>query len=77
MSIDAVVLMLLAILDLALIAYLRRRHGRRVRRERMMASLRLAIRRENGLEDLPVRRPLPRASRFPSEPRVSASGIPF
>ena len=62
MSIDAVVLALLAILDLALIAYLRRRHGRRVRMERMMASLRLAIRRENGLEDLPVRRRLLKAS---------------
>jgi hypothetical protein len=62
MSIDALVLALLAILDLALIAQLRRQHGRRVRSERMMTSLRLAIRRENGVEDLPVKRRLKRAS---------------
>src|ERR1035441_116276 len=39
MNIDAVVLVLLAIADIALIAYLRSRHGQRVRAERMMTSL--------------------------------------
>ena len=62
MSIDAFVLALIAIADLALIAYLRRRHGQRVRTQRMMASLRLAVRRENSVEDLSVTRPLLRAS---------------
>ena len=62
MNIDAVVLVLLAIGDLALIAYLRRRHGQRVTAERMMTSLRLAVRRESGVEELPVKRTLPRAS---------------
>jgi hypothetical protein len=62
MNIDAVVLALLAIADLAFIAYLRSRHGQRVRAERMMTSLRLAVRRENAVNDLPVKRPLLRAS---------------
>ena len=62
MNIDALVLALLAIMDLALIAHLRRRHGKRVRSERMMASLRMAVRRANGIEDMPVRRLLRRAS---------------
>jgi hypothetical protein len=62
MNIDAVVLALLAIADIALIVYLRSRHGQRVRAERMMTSLRMAVRRENGVDDLPVRRQLLRAS---------------
>ena len=62
MNIDAFVLALLAVADLAFIVHLRKRHGRRVRAERMMASLRRAVRRSNGVEDLPVRRPLMRAS---------------
>jgi hypothetical protein len=62
MNIDAVVLALLAIADLAFIAYLRSRHGQRVRAERMMTSLRMAVRRENAVHDLPVKRPLLRAS---------------
>ena len=55
MNTDAVVLALLAIGDMAVLVYLRQRHGRRVRMERMMASLRMAVRRENGVEPLPAR----------------------
>ena len=62
MNIDAFVLALLAFADLAFVVYLRRRHGRRVKTERMMASLRLAVRRSNAVEDMPVKRRLMRAS---------------
>ena len=62
MNTDALLLVLLAVADLALIVHLRKRHGRRVKMERMMASLRMAVRRANGVEDLPVRRRLLRAS---------------
>jgi hypothetical protein len=62
MNVDALVLALLGIADIALIVYLRRRHARRVRRERIMASLCTAIRRENGFEARPAGRPLLRAS---------------
>jgi hypothetical protein len=61
MSIDALVLTALAIMDFALIVHLRRRHGRRASRERMMASLRMAIRRAD-VEDMQMRRPFMRAS---------------
>ncbi len=44
MHTDALLFALLAIGDLALIAYLRRRHGRSVRRSRMAESLRYAVR---------------------------------
>jgi hypothetical protein len=54
MNMDALLLALLAIGDLAFLVYLRRRHGRRVRMERVMASLRMAVRRENGDEPLPA-----------------------
>ena len=40
----------------------RQRHGRQVQMERVMASLRMAVRRENGVETLPAKRPLLRAS---------------
>ena len=62
MNTDALLLVLLAVADLALIVHLRKRHARRVKMERMMASLRMAVRRANGVEDLPVRRRLLRAS---------------
>lgn len=44
----------------ALLVYLRRRHARRVRREPM--SLRMAVRLENGVEEMPASRRLLRAS---------------
>jgi hypothetical protein len=62
MNMDAVVLALLAIADLALIVHLRQRHGRRAQMERMMASLRMAVRRENVVEALPPKHPLLPAS---------------
>jgi|GraSoi2013_100cm_1033763.scaffolds.fasta_scaffold1160859_1 hypothetical protein len=61
MNPDAIVLAMLAVADFALIVHLRRRHGRQVQMERMMASLRIAVRRENGAEMLPMKRPLLRA----------------
>ena len=42
---DALLFALLAVGDLALIVYLRRCHGRRVRRSRIAESLRYAVRR--------------------------------
>jgi hypothetical protein len=62
MNADAIVLAMLAVGDLALIVHLRRRHGRQLQMERVMASLRMAVRRENGVETLPAKRPLLRAS---------------
>lgn len=62
MNIDAILLGALAIMDMGLIVYLRKRHGRRVRMQRMMTSIRLFVRREIGVEELPVRRRLMRAS---------------
>ena len=50
MSVDAILMAMLAVLDILLIAYLRKRHARRVRDERMAASLRIAIHRENGID---------------------------
>jgi hypothetical protein len=62
MNPDAIVLAMLAVGDLALIVHLRQRHGRQVQMERVMTSLRMAVRRENGVETLPAKRPLLRAS---------------
>jgi hypothetical protein len=62
MNPDAIVLAMLAVGDLALIVHLRQRHGQQVKMERVMTSLRMAVRRENGVETLPVKRPLLRAS---------------
>ena len=62
MNPDAIVLAMLAVGDLALIVHLRRRHAQRVQMERVAASLRLAVRRENGVETMPAKRPLLRAS---------------
>jgi hypothetical protein len=61
-NIDALLLALLGIADIGLVVYLRRRHTIRVRRERIMASLCMAVRRANGIGDFPARRPLRRAS---------------
>ncbi len=49
-AVDALVLALLALVDLALIVYLRRMRVRRVRARRMMRSLEFAIRRETFAE---------------------------
>ena len=62
MNADAIVLAMLAVGDLALIVHLRHRHAQRVQMERVAASLRLAVRRENGVETMPAKRPLLRAS---------------
>jgi hypothetical protein len=66
MNADTLVLALLAIGDLALLVGLRQRHRerqeQRVRMERVMASLRMAVHRENALEALPEESPLLRAS---------------
>jgi uncharacterized protein involved in response to NO len=43
MNVDALVLSLVAIADMALIVQLRRHRNRRVRQDRMMGSLRLAL----------------------------------
>jgi len=43
---DAIIFGLLTVADLAFLAHLRLRRGRRVRQERMMRSLHLAIQRE-------------------------------
>jgi hypothetical protein len=47
MNVDALVLTLVAIADMALIVELRRRRDRRVRQARIMGSLRLAVRWAN------------------------------
>ena len=47
MNVDAMVLALVAIADMAFIVHLRRRRYRRKRNERMMACLRVAIHRTN------------------------------
>ena len=52
---------MLAVADIALMAHLRLRQGRRVRMERMMASLHLALRLENDREALFAERPTLRA----------------
>ena len=62
MNTDAIVLAFLAILDFAVIVHLRQRHARRVQLERMAVSLRMAVRRENGVEALPAKCRLLRAS---------------
>jgi hypothetical protein len=46
MNADALIFALVALADLAVLVWLRRRHGRRERERRMMRSLQLAIRRE-------------------------------
>ena len=46
MNADALIFALVALADLAVLVWLRRRHGRRERGRRLVRSLRLAIRRE-------------------------------
>jgi hypothetical protein len=53
---------MLAVADLTLLAHLRLRQGRRVRMERMMASLCMAVRLENNRESLFAEPPRLRAS---------------
>jgi hypothetical protein len=55
--VDGSVLALLALADIALMVHLRRARGRRIREERMMCSLRLALDREANAEvlDPPVK----------------------
>ena len=60
--IDALVLGLIAMADIALIVHLRSRNARRVQTERVMTSLRLAVRRANKVESLRGNRRLMRAS---------------
>jgi hypothetical protein len=57
-TIDACVLGMLAILDLAIIIHLRRRRGRAARAHRIMRSLEFAVRRETELASLNRRRQL-------------------
>jgi hypothetical protein len=62
MNTDAIFLALLAVVDFAVIVHLRKRHGRRIQMERLMVSLCMAVRRENGVEALPAKPRLLRAS---------------
>ena len=62
MNPDAFVLALLAIADLAFLVYLRQRNAQRVRAERVMASLTLAVRRANAVEEMPEAHQLRQAS---------------
>jgi hypothetical protein len=55
MSVDAIVLGLLAIGDLLLIGYLRFRRSEEASKERLMRSLVFAVRRENG--EIPAAEP--------------------
>jgi hypothetical protein len=57
-----VMLGMMAVADLTLLAHLRLRQGRRLRMERMMASLCMAVRLENDRESLFAERPGLRAS---------------
>ena len=54
MNTDALVLGIIAIADLGFIVYLRRLQYRRRRMERMMGSLRLAVRWANGVGARPA-----------------------
>jgi len=57
MDIAALILGLLAIADLACIVHLRRRRAERLRNERVMRSLELAVQRENFVQQpAPARR---------------------
>jgi hypothetical protein len=62
MNPDGVMLGMLAVADLTLLAHLRLRQGRRVRMERMMACLCMAVRLENDPEALFAEPPRLRAS---------------
>jgi hypothetical protein len=62
MNPHGVMLGMLAVADLTLLAHLRLRQGRRVRMERMMACLCMAVRLENDREALFAEPPRLRAS---------------
>jgi hypothetical protein len=62
MNPDTLVMGMLAVADFALLVHLRQRYGRHVRRERIMASLCMAVRRENGREALSTKLRYLRAS---------------
>jgi hypothetical protein len=62
MNPEGVMLGMLAVADFALLAHLRLRQGRRLRMQRMMASLYMAVRLENNREAL-----------FEEPPRLHAS----
>ena len=62
MNPDAILLAMLAIVDLAVLAHLRQRHALRMRQERIMASMRYAVHRANRIEELPARTQLRQAS---------------
>ena len=61
MNVDAVVLGMIAIADLFLIAHLRQRRRNAMRQERVIRSLALAIRRENGEIVIPKKWPWAKA----------------
>jgi hypothetical protein len=61
-SVDALVLGMLAVADLAVLVHLRRRRWQKVQSERMMRSLVLVVRQENGDLPMPEQRRLPMAS---------------
>jgi hypothetical protein len=56
MSADGIVIALVALADLGLLVYLRRRRGRRIREARMMQGLRFAIHREANVQSPAMRR---------------------
>lgn len=62
MSADAILLGILAIVDLALIVHLRRMRQRQLRERRLARSLKMAIERGSSWEDAPRRGLLSRAS---------------
>ena len=62
MNPEGVMLGMLAVADFALLAHLRLQKGRRLRMQRMMASLYLAVRLENDREALFAEPPTLRAN---------------
>jgi hypothetical protein len=62
MNVDAVVLALIAIADLAFIAHLRHRRRLALREDRVARSLAIAVQKENGEIVMPRRWPWARAS---------------
>jgi hypothetical protein len=65
-GVDAIVLALLALADIALITYLRRRRARRLRVERMYYRMALAVRRDLANSTPPAVRIPVRAHRYVS-----------
>src|SRR5947207_13789609 len=71
---DALVLTFLGILDLGLLAQLRRNRSRTQQQERIRKSLQFAVRFENG--DLPMPVPAPLLICGPAQPQVQAPEAP-